>query len=113
MPRLACKDAREYRFTLGDYERSQIIKPLKKKLEHDTYLEYAKVLVWPVAVIGSAWFIGKGISGIWDDAKEIIDDIKNIIPATGAGIYEGMADLFGGINREAYEPIDPDNPWGK
>lgn len=106
MPRLAPAEAKEFRFTLGDFERTQIIKPLKKKLEHDTYLEYTKVLVWPVAALGAAWFIGKGISGVWDD-------FKNIIPGTASGVYESIADWFGGINREAYEPIDPDNPWGK
>jgi hypothetical protein len=83
MPRLACKDAQELRFTLGDFERTNIIKPLKKKLEYDTYLEYAKVFVWPVAMVGSAWFIGKGIAGVWDDFVGILPLQKTTDPESG------------------------------
>ncbi len=52
-----------------------------------------------------AWFIGKGIAGVWDD-------VKNIIPSSFAGWYEGVADWFGGVNKGAYDPIDPNDPWG-
>ncbi len=113
MPRLAPAEAKEYRFTLGDYERREIVKPIGDILEqsnttlkHARYIGYATLAVGSITVLGAAWFIGKGIAGVWDD-------VKNIIPSTGASAYETVADWFGGINREAYEPIDPDNPWGK
>ena len=101
MPRLSCSDAKEYRFTLGDYERSHIVKPLKQKLEHDTYIEYAKVLVWPLTLIGSAWFIGKGISGVWDDWNQLLPWEPIIDPETGeerkfnAANYPVLRLLFG------------------
>ena len=84
MPRLACSDAKEYRFTLGDFERTQ----LKKEIEQNHTLEYVKVLAKPVlystAAVTSAWFIGKGIAGIWDDIASIFNPFDNETdPETG------------------------------
>ena len=90
MPRLACKDAREYRFTLGDYERREIVKPIGDILEqsnttlkHARYLGYATLAVGSITALGAAWFIGKGISGVWDDFTGILPFEETTDPETG------------------------------
>ena len=95
MPRLAPKEAVEYRFTLGDYERQAIVKPLGDLVKNtDTTLRQTRYLGY--AAIGggviAAWFIGKGISGAWDDFLDVIPKIPT------------AADL---------DPTNPESYWAR
>jgi len=92
MPRLACSEAKEMRFTLGDYERRELIKPIGSLLvqadttaKHARYLGYATIGIASVSALGAAWFIGKGISGAWDNFKDLEWPLtkKVINPDTG------------------------------
>jgi len=84
MPRLAPKEAVEYRFTLGDYERQAIVKPLGDLVKNtDTTLKQTRYLGY--AAIGggvlAAWFIGKGISGVWDNFTDLFPEASDFDPS--------------------------------
>lgn len=107
MPRLACKEAKEYRFTLGDYERQQLVKPIGQLLDETNsairatkYLGYAAVAG---GVVGT-FFIAKGIAGVWDDFKDLIPTPPNFNPMDEDSVWRRISawqrQIFEGPSNE-------------
>ena len=96
-PRKPATSTQELRFTLGDYERRELVKPISQILEqtnqtilHTRYLAYGTIAVGSVTALAAAWFIGKGIAGVWDDAKDVVGNLKDWgIPLGPLGEWTG------------------------
>lgn len=83
MPRPKCTEVREFRFTVGDYERREIIKPLGEILgdvkdatrltKYAAYATAGGVVVLGVGIGVGLYAIGKGIMNM--DISQIGDDL--------------------------------------
>lgn len=95
MPRIAPAEAKEFRFTLGDYERREIVKPIGQLLDETNsairatkYLGYAAVAG---GVVGT-FFLAKGIAGVWDDFKDLIPTPPNFDPRDEDSVWRRISE---------------------